>query len=364
MNPIQRIGTAAVLLAAALFAVISLAHADEDGDRATRRVIAGTILAVADDHIVIDLHVADDDADDDYTVFLSDSTQIKPPGHEPEAGDKAKAVVSTNDNGDLIAHLIVLPQGRDGNAPPRPANPRPTRLCGEITALPDDTNDGDWTLNVPEVGDVVVRVTARTLITPPNRTPAVGGAACLLAVTTDEGLIAQQIQLKGDSAGGRDARPTRVEIRGTISSLPEDRSGDWSLEVDVRGDDSPTSILATPETQVKGNLAVGVQVVVLAEMRATAAGDVLVALRIQVVGKDAGRGEVKRTVQIRGTVVSVSDTAWTLDTADGEVEVAVGERTKIVGLAAGSDPTGMTAHVVAQGTNTNGLEARLIRIER
>jgi hypothetical protein len=334
-------------------------------------MISGVIAAVDPDaqSFVVDRGRTDDDPSDDVTLSWTDDTRIVPPDAELTVGVKVRALAMAVDtDAQLTAELIVLPPTRSEDPRPEPKPEHHVRACGTIASLPDGSLMGEWVLDAGEVGEVHVIVNGDTKIVPPNLGPQVGMMVCVKGTETDAGLVAQQIQLRpdgddDDDHGGDHA--AHFELRGTVdgSSLPAELMGTWVLVLQIPGRDAPQPVTVQPDTEIKGQLAAGAEVVVVGHIMATDAGDLLVAERIQVVGHAAGRGDDHRSRSLHGTVEAVSDTSWTIAAEDGSVDVAVNSHTRIVGLASGEDPVGHVAHVVAMTDADGHLVARLIRIE-
>jgi len=343
----------------------SSAFAQDDRAASRRVVLSGVISDVATtaDGVVLTLDRGERDEDpaDDVTIQLTADTRISPPGVEPAVDVRARAVaMAPADEGGAFTALVLVLKGR-----PQPPQ-RPLQACGTITALPASGRDGDWTISVPDVADYTFAVSAQTRITPRDVEPAIGMRSCFLARPTDAGWAAQNVVLKparDGQGGGRDT----VELNGTVTGLPADRSGDYVLT--IQGADAAHDVLVTPDTEVEGDLADGVRVAVRALRSTDAAGnEVLTAQKIRVVGRPStpGRGHSQAPVRVEGVVTEVAadGTSWSIAHEGTTTVVTIGDETHIVGLAAGASPLDREVEGRALAQPDGTLLAKTLRVKR
>ncbi len=245
------------------------------GPGGKQMVLHGIIAAIDGD--VITLRQADGT---DVQMAMSEQTRIAPRGVTPQVGMKAQAVLrkpATEGDPLLLVVLVLVDQ------PKSPGEPRlgpPVHGCGTITALPETTDPsaspwlGLWTIRVPEVAEYSLLVTEETRIGPPDAEPQVGARACFTARQSEDGLVAQTIGLVPQGKGpGHKGTPRWIVLRGSIVTLPDDQTFPWDLVVAVPGASDQT-VTVTQETQIRGQLAVGVAVVIHAQQVTDAAGTV------------------------------------------------------------------------------------------
>ncbi|MEO8083487.1 MAG: hypothetical protein ABI780_06675 [Ardenticatenales bacterium] len=349
----------------------STAFAKEHDRPTTHRVvlngvITGVTTTTTGAELTLDRGERDDDPADDVTVALSDTTRIAPPGAQPAVDVRARVVAlrPAVDGGAFLALSIVL------RVHPQPET-RPLHACGTISALPDGGTIGDWTFHVSDVADYTIGVTADTRITPPRVDPAVGMRACFEARAADSGWIAKNIELKAkhneDDDEGDDHDRARVELTGTVSGVPVDAAGTYTLTIQTDG--GAHEVVVTPDTEVEGDLADGARVALRATRTTDADGNVvLTAEKIKVLGAPSSPGgeHAKDVVRIEGeiTAVSADGTVWSI-THDGTVTViTIGADTHIVGLVVSALLIGREVDGTATVQVDGSLLAKQLRVKR
>jgi hypothetical protein len=281
----------------------------------------------------------------------------------------AKAVFAppTDDSaGPRVALRLILPRARDGNEPPRDRPAMRVHACGVIAALPDVVGGGTWTLTVEGVGPVVFHLTAETHIAPPDLVPAVGMSACITGHVTADGNVADKIELRRPRGHDRPPEQRRVELRGVIGALPDDRSGEWTLLLQVRGRDAAVEITVNGDTEIKGaELAQGKTAVVLARQEGSdPAAVVLIAEKVIVQETHDGPRHPGPARRVEGTVTEVSTDGhvWVVETADGNVSLGISERTKIIGLGDDESPVGKSVRAEVKASDDGSLVALVIKL--
>jgi hypothetical protein len=264
-------------------------------------VVDGVITAIDEDGALLTIDRDEEDADpaDDLSVAVTDETKVQPPGAEPEVGAVVRAMlIPPEEEGEPYeAHMLILREHRP-QPPRRPENRQALRVCGEIAALPGDPEHvGTWTISTPHLGEHEIEVTAETEIEPTDVEPEVGMHACAWAERGEDGWVAEKVRL--DCARER-------EEPGT----PGPRPGPGP-------------------------------------------------------GPGPGRGQERRAVHFEGVVAGVDeageDQLWTITTDDGDLEIVVTEKTKLIGF--GEDPVGEEVEGVAKPDDDGNLIARMIRVE-
>jgi hypothetical protein len=363
---------------AALLAVVAapgiMAHADDghghDHGKGQRQLVISGIITnitstLSGQLLTIDRGGHDGDHAASAQVQVSSTTKIVPAGTVPAVGLKVHAVVTGPSSGGVYSALqLVFGDGRghDGQK-------HELHACGTIATLPADPLNGEWTLTVSDIATYKFTVNGDTHISPAGTTPAVGQMACFEAAQTTTGWVAKSVELKVPHAGGGEHHG--VEIEGVIKTLPDDRSGDWTLVVTVDGG-SDVSILVNKDTVINGTLAVGAQVSVKAEKHTDSAGtETLVALKVEVEdsgehGHGGGDHSKSGIVHVEGTVTAVSadGKTWTLTDEGKTTTVVLNDSTKIVGLADGQSPLNLKVEgIVAQQTDGT-LLAVLLKVDK
>jgi len=334
------------------------------GHGGQRITVTGVISAIEtnDQGTLITLHRGDADV----RLQVTSDTRIVPPGATPAIGDTVHAVAqkAKTPGEPLVAVVLNLAAGQRG--PDDPATPPNKRVCGTIAALPADPLNGTWTVTVPNVAAYQLIVDADTKITPQDAAPEVGGALCFQARQTDLGWLALSIHLDAKAKPGGDKHGSKaLVIHGTVvGPLPEDRSGDWTLDLAIEGADNQL-ILVTKDTQIAGELVAGAKVVVHAQWVTDAVGGrTLVAEKIAVCDDSPDTPKAQSAVRIKGLVKSVAEAAWTITAKDGDIVVGITADTKIIGLAAGEDPVGRKVEARALRAADGTLVAHMLRIEK
>jgi hypothetical protein len=341
----------------------------------TRRlVVAGMITVVepvsGSDRvvIVIDKGDADDNPEDNYALLVNADTKIVPEDREPEVGMVAKAVFAPRvegTDGPRVALRLILPRRAPdgGSEPPRDRPAMRVHACGVIASLPDAFHSGPWTLTVEGVGPVTFHVTGDTHIKPADLLPAVGMTACINAHVTADGNVADVVELRrprGDRPADR-----KVELRGVVVELPEDRSGEWTLLLQVRGREEPVHITVNADTEIRGDLANGKTVVVLARQEARSDGLALTAEKIIVQAGNQGDpthpGPARR---VEGTVLEIAEDGhvWVIENAEGHVRITIAEHTNIIGLGDDESPVGKSVRAEVKVGDGGALVALVIKI--
>lgn len=372
---LNRTKSTAVLAAAfALALSLSTTAFAKDRDRpGDHRVVLGGIITgvtttTAGVELTLDRGQRDDDASDDVTIRISDTTRIAPPGAKPAVGLKARAVATalTADRMTFAATLLVL----GGRAKPEQ---HPLEACGAISALPAGGTVGDWTVHVPDVADYTFAVTADTRINPKHVDPAVGMRACFQARAAEAGgWIAHNIELKpkGHKGGDDHDEHARVELNGVAMALPADRSVTWTLTISLTMQAAGTTanVLVTPDTEIEGELVAGARVAVRASRAFDAAGNVvLTAQKIKVLGAPAAPGgDDHGAVKFEGkvTAISADGKSWSIKHDGDVVVVTVDANTHIVGLIAGASVLGREVEGKAVVQADGSLLAKQLRIKR
>ncbi len=223
------------------YAVIGvITHIEQAGDE-------GSLL------VTIDRGVVDDNPKDDVQVLVTDDTHVIPPGDEPEVGLEARAMV-TGDEEPYTAYHLMLGERRDpGHGQ---GHHRPLHACGTITELPEGEDLlGSWKIDVHHGDEYEIEVTADTEITPPDVQPEVGWPVCFSGHESDEGWVADHVQLShGFGPGPHRAGHHQIVIRGTVVGNPaNDPNHEWTLTIDVIGADAK-DVLVRPDTEIMGEL--------------------------------------------------------------------------------------------------------------
>jgi hypothetical protein len=363
------------LLALAALATLAIvtglpARADSSQGHGHRRMVVHGVITEVEASLTgtlltIDRGEADDDAEDDVSVRLTLETRIVPPGVVAAVDLEAKAVVTPTDE-DGVFEALHLVLGARPDKPGQDPTHRPVRACGTIASLPADPADGEWTVSVPDHDDYTFTVNEDTKITPRDATPAVGDAVCFLARHSQGVLVAESIQLRPGGEDDEDDEAHEVVLHGTIKTLPDDLSGEWTLVLEVpgRGD---VSVQVNADTEIEGELAVGAKVVVKAEASEDDDGnEVLTALEIKVRARHEGGHDRNAAVRLRGTVTAVSDdgTQWTIDQGDADIVVTVNADTKIKGLGEDESAVGLAVQGVAKRQQDATLLALMLHFKK
>lgn len=369
----MRLGLKFLLVALALTAVgVAVpARADDGRDRSRgRQVVEGSIKTItttdAGRVLTIERGDADEDPADDIQARLSDDTKIHPKDADVAVGLKVKAILLPAKTGEIaVADQLIL---KDRDDDDDDDEGRKMHACGSIATLPTDPRDGSWTVTVKDVGDFSFLVNGDTELKPKDAVPAVGDRVCFEARQTDSGWLAKEVELKdADDDGDEDDHRKKVELKGLIQSLPDDRSGEWDLVLTLEGRGDVT-IHVNQATEIEGDLAVGARVAVRAKVTVDGGGaESYLAERIKLVGeKGGGRDKAPKSVHIEGrvTAVSADGATWTLDDEGTVVVVTVTLDTWLRGLLPGQSPVGLRVEGVAKRQADGSLVARLLKIER
>ncbi|MFN2114812.1 MAG: hypothetical protein ACK2T6_03790 [Anaerolineae bacterium] len=217
---------AAIVASLAIATQTSAQEADGNGHR--RLVIRGEITAVGGDDSAVLLTIsrgtAPDGSVDTALVSVGDATRVVPRGATPAEGMRATALVTQpTTEGDPYPALVLVLKA----APER----RKRHVCGEISALPDDPQDGAWTVTGPDGGEFTFEATAKTRISPRHVQPEVGGSACVYAYSSADGWEARSIQVRPApnerSGSGDDHRA--VHVSGEVAAVSDDGSV-WTID--------------------------------------------------------------------------------------------------------------------------------------
>jgi hypothetical protein len=367
----KRLGLLSLLAALAMTATVTAIPARADDDHGKRRlVVSGEVTAVVvgetERVLTIDRGEADDDPADDVQVRLTADSKIVPKDAEVAVGSEVKAVLlpAVPDELSIVLQLVVkVEDDEDDDDDDR--DRREMHGCGTIASLPADVHDGTWTVTVKD-GELSFVVNGETEVEPEDAVPAVGDRVCFELEQTDAGWVAEEVKLKGEDDDDRDNKGHRVELHGTIQSLPDDQSGEWDLVLAVEGHGDVT-IHVDADTEIEGDLAVGARVAVKAKVTVDAAGVAsYLAERIKLLGeRRGGQDRAPKSVHFEGivTAVSADGGTWTLDDEGTEVVILVTADTWIRGLLPGQSIIGRHAEGVAKVQADGSLVAKFVKID-
>jgi len=199
--------------------------------------LRGTITDVPTD--TVGVWTVTDEADNVWTVTVTEETRIVPPMVDPAVGDPVHVLGTQEEDGEqaVTAKQIVVKK-RDQ----QPA--RPVQFRGEIEKLPASTDTvtgpeayyGEWV-----VAGFTVTVDADTMIHPDKRTPEVGMTANVIAFEQADGTLwAKNIVLHRP-----EEEESEVEIEGLIEALPDaPYLGTWIVD--------GFTVTVTDTTELKG----------------------------------------------------------------------------------------------------------------